>query len=87
MINAFQWVDTGSQESKKEEHVRFQEPGFWGAVIPEWNADTLLLDALPVDLKLGIFQVVGALQDKQAQISITPLKTIRDAVKPLVMFL
>lgn len=56
-------------------------------MIPEWNADTLLLDALPVDLKLGIFQVVGTLQDKQAQISITPLKTIRDAVKLLVMFL
>lgn len=77
----------GSQESEKVEHVRFQEPGFWRAAIPEWNADTLFLDALPVDLKLGTFQVVGALQDKQARISITPLKTIRDAVKPLVMFL
>lgn len=77
----------GSQESEKEEHIRFQEPGFWGTVIPEWNADTLLLDALPVDLKLGTFQVVGALQDKQTRISITPLKTIRDAVKLLVMFL
>lgn len=87
VINAFLWVDMGSQESEKEEHIRFQEPGFRGAVILEWNADTLLLDALPVDLKLGTFQVVGSLQDKQARISITSVKTLRDAVKPLVMFI
>lgn len=77
----------GSQESEKREHIRFQEPGFWEAVIPEWNADTLLLDALPGDLKLGTFQVVGSLQDKQTWISITTLKTLRDTVKPLVMFI
>ena len=56
-------------------------------MIPEWNADTLLLDALPGDLKLGTFQVVGSLQDKQTWISITTLKTLRDTVKPLVMFI